>query len=75
MGRLVRLMVSAGIEELRQEVYFETVKGHYAGWNQYAINRTLNTYKSHYTSKTGNQELNAIIRLSLIVAQGALCSK
>eukprot|EP00972_Heterocapsa_arctica_P047456 6998122-Heterocapsa_arctica.AAC.1 len=68
-------MVSAGIEELRQEVHFKHGIGRYPGWNQPAIIRPLNTYKSHYTSKTGNQQLNAIIRLSLIVAQGTLCSK
>eukprot|EP00972_Heterocapsa_arctica_P006279 919920-Heterocapsa_arctica.AAC.1 len=68
-------MVSAGIEELCRDVYFEKGVGYYAGWNQSAINATLNNYKSHYASKTGNEELNAVIRLSLIVAQGTLCSK
>eukprot|EP00972_Heterocapsa_arctica_P060276 8890338-Heterocapsa_arctica.AAC.1 len=68
-------MVSAGIEELCKDVHFEKGEGNYAGWNEWAINTILNTYKSHYASKTGNQELNAVIRLSLIVAQGTLCSK
>eukprot|EP00972_Heterocapsa_arctica_P046444 6852876-Heterocapsa_arctica.AAC.1 len=66
MGRLVRLRVSAGIEQLCKDVYFEKSEGNYAGWNESTINSTLNKYKSHYASETGNQELNAIIRLSLI---------
>eukprot|EP00972_Heterocapsa_arctica_P002140 307134-Heterocapsa_arctica.AAC.1 len=75
MGILVSLMVSAGIEELCEDVYFKNSEGNYAGWNESTINSTLNKYKSRYASKTGNQELNAIIRLSVIVAQGTLCSR
>eukprot|EP00972_Heterocapsa_arctica_P055238 8150132-Heterocapsa_arctica.AAC.1 len=37
MGRLVRLMVSAGMEELCQEVSFQNGVGSYAGWNETSI--------------------------------------
>eukprot|EP00972_Heterocapsa_arctica_P093418 13778875-Heterocapsa_arctica.AAC.1 len=40
-----------------------------------SINKTLSKYQAHYASKKGNQELNAIIRVSLLVAQGILCSR
>eukprot|EP00972_Heterocapsa_arctica_P074527 10999909-Heterocapsa_arctica.AAC.1 len=40
-----------------------------------SINKTLSKYQAHYASKKGIPELNAIIRLSLLVAQGTLCSR
>eukprot|EP00972_Heterocapsa_arctica_P013404 1973449-Heterocapsa_arctica.AAC.1 len=62
-------MVSAGIEELCQDVSFQEGVGNYAGWNEWSINKTLSKYQAHYASEKGNQELNAIVRLSLLVAQ------
>eukprot|EP00972_Heterocapsa_arctica_P111776 16428033-Heterocapsa_arctica.AAC.2 len=55
MGRLVRLMVSAGIEELCQDVSLQKGVGNYAGLNEWSINKTLRTYQAHYASNKGNQ--------------------
>eukprot|EP00972_Heterocapsa_arctica_P054275 7999843-Heterocapsa_arctica.AAC.1 len=51
MGRLVILMVSAGIEELCKVVSFEKGAGNYAGWDEDAINYTLRKYQAHYAAK------------------------
>eukprot|EP00972_Heterocapsa_arctica_P094443 13928832-Heterocapsa_arctica.AAC.1 len=68
-------MVSAEIEELCKEVSFEKGTGNYAGWDEDAINYTLRKYQAQHATKKGNQEFNAIIRLSLIFAQGTHCSR